>query len=152
MTSTRRPPLITVLTAVIAMIGIGLFAPAVHAGNDAAASPLKGTWIGTYSGYSTSGYESGQEKIVITKTKGSNARGTWQYRPSAKEKWSAPKPMTLSVYATEDDEAGEVLYISGLDSEGTYTGKLNIDDDHLVFGYTSPNQDLLTLTLDMRKR
>jgi len=127
-------------------------APAAQAGAGDA-SDLKGTWIGTYSGYDTDGYQSGQEKLVITQVKGSSAKGTWQYRTSAKKKWSKPLPMTLSVYdqeTTQDD--GLVDYISGGDELGVYTGKYDSSDDTLTLAYVSISQDVMTLTMELNRR
>jgi len=114
---------------------------------------LKGTWIGTYSGYDADGYKSGQEKLVISKVKGSNAQGTWQYRSSAKKKWSKPQPLTLSVFDREETENGGMAdYISGGDAEGIYSGKYDNSDDSLIFAYVSRSQNVLTLTIELKRK
>ena len=147
----HRPRLLIALLGAIAMLSLGVLAPAAHAA-PGDASVLKGTWVGTYSGYDNDGYKSGQEKIVITKVKGSNARGTWQSRSSAKAKWSAPQPVNLSIYAQENDDAMPADYISGGDAEGMYVGKLDTSENRLVFSYTSRTMNLLVLTLDLSKK
>ncbi|MDA2987675.1 MAG: hypothetical protein O2815_01215 [Actinomycetota bacterium] len=140
------------IAGVTALLFVAAAAPAAHAGTGDA-SVLKGTWIGTYSGYDANRYESGQEKLVITKVKGSNAQGTWQYRPSAKQKWSKPKPMTLAIFDQEETANGGLTdYIAGGDELGTYIGKYDSSDDSLVFAYVSVSQDVLTLTFDLKRK
>jgi len=126
--------------------------PAAHAsvGN---ASVLKGTWIGTYSGYDADGFQRGQEKIVISQVRGSSAKGTWQYRTSSKKKWSKPRPLTLSVFDQEETAGGGVTeYITGVDELGIYTGKYDGADDTLNLAYVSQSQNVLTLTLEMNRK
>lgn len=139
------------LSAVIALLSMMVVAPAANAAPGDAAV-LKGTWIGTYSGYSNSGYKSGLEKIVITSVKGSNARGTWQSRRSAAAKWSKPKSVNLSVYAQETDDSLPTDYVSGADADGIYVGKLVTSKNRMVFTYSARAKDLLVLTLDLQKK
>lgn len=133
------------------MLIAALLAPAAHAA-PGDASALKGTWIGTYEGFDTNGFESGQEKIVITKVRGTSAQGTWQYRASAKKKWSKPRPVNFSAYSQETEGDVTVDYISGADELGIYVGKLNESEGLLELAYSSQSQDLLVLTMEMRKR
>ncbi len=146
-----RLRLMAVLGALIAMLSLGLVSTSAQAAPGDAAV-LKGTWIGTYSGYDNSGYKSGLEKIVITSVKGSNARGTWQSRPSAKVKWSKPKPLNLSIYAQEFDDDLPTDYLSGGDADGIYVGKLVTSKNRMVFTYTARSKNLLVLTLDLHKK
>lgn len=146
-----RLRLMAVLGALIAMLSLGLVSTSVQAAPGDAAV-LKGTWTGTYSGYDNSGYVSGLEKIVITSVKGSNARGTWQSRTSAKVKWSKPKPVNLSIYAQENDDALPTDYLSGGDADGVYVGKLDTSENRMVFSYTARSKNLLVLTFDLRKK
>lgn len=146
-----RQGLIAMLGGVLAVMVIGGVAPAANAA-PGQASVLKGTWVGTYSGYDANGYHSGQEKIVITKVKGSNASGTWQYRSSAKNKWSKPKPVNFSIYAQENDDAMPTDYLSGGDADGMYVGKLDTSENRLVFSYTARAKNILVLTFDLRKQ
>ena len=140
------------LASIVALLLFAVAAPAANASTGDAAV-LKGTWIGTYSGYSANGYKSGQEKLVITDVKGSNAKGTWQYRSSANKKWSKPKPMTLAIFDQEETSGGGLTdYISGGDELGIYTGKYDSSDDSLIFAYVSQSQDVLTLTLDLKRK
>jgi len=126
--------------------------PAAHA-SVGDASVLKGTWIGTYSGYDADGFQRGQEKIVISEVRGSNAKGTWQYRTSSKKKWSKPRPLTLSVFDQEETAGGGFTeYITGVDELGTYTGKYDSSDDSLNMAYVSQPQDLLTLTFELKRK
>lgn len=150
-TAGRHMRRMTILSAVIALLSMAVVVPAANAAPGDAAV-LKGTWVGTYSGYSNSGYKSGLEKIVITSVKGSNARGTWQSRSSATVKWSKPQPVNLSVYAQENDDSLPTDYISGADADGIYVGKLVTSKNRLVFTYSAPEKDLLVLTLDLQKR
>jgi hypothetical protein len=143
--------LLTVLGAFVAVLSMGLASPAAQAA-PGAASVLKGTWIGTYSGYSNDGYYSGQEKFIITSVKGSNARGTWQSRSNPKAKWGKPKPLNLSIYAQENDDAMPTDYISGGDADGIYVGKLETSENRMNFSYTSWSKNLLVLTLAMKKK
>jgi len=145
-----RSALLGAIMAIIVGLSLSVLTPAAQAAPGDAAV-LKGTWIGTYSGYDLDGYSTGQEKIVITAVKGSNARGTWQSRTSAKAKWSKPKPVHLSIYAQENDEAMPTDYISGGDADGMYVGKLDTSENRLVFSYTARTMNLLVLTLDLRK-
>jgi hypothetical protein len=152
-TSRSRPSRWRAIVAgVVALAFVVAAAPVAQAGAGNA-SVLKGTWIGTYSGYDTDGYQSGQEKLVITQVKGSSAKGTWQYRTSAKKKWSKPLPMTLSVYDQEITQNDEMIdYISGGDELGVYTGKYDSSDDTLTFAYVSISQDDMTLTMELKRR
>ena len=144
--------LIAVTSGLVALLFVAAAVPTAHAGTGKA-SVLKGTWIGTYSGYDADGYKSGQEKLVISKVKGSNAQGTWQYRSSAKKKWSKPQPLTLSVFDREETENGGMAdYIYGGDAEGTYSGKYDSSDDSLIFAYVSRSQNILTLTLELKRK
>lgn len=140
------------LSGVVALLLVAAGAPAAHAGKGDA-SVLKGTWIGTYSGYDADGYKSGQEKLVISEVKGTSARGTWQYRSSAKKRWSKPRPMTFSVFDQEEFVGGGMAeYIGGVDERGIYTGKYDSSDDTLIFAYASQSQNLLTLTLNLERK
>jgi hypothetical protein len=139
------------LVSGLMMLVAALLAPTAQAA-PGDASALKGTWIGTYEGFNTKGFESGQEKIVITKVRGTSATGTWQYRPSSKDKWSKARPVNLSVYANEVEDGVKIDYISGADELGIYVGKLNESEGLLQMAYSSQTQDLLVLTFEMRKR
>lgn len=148
----RTTPWMAFFVAVVAFFFVASATPVAHA-SAGDASVLKGTWIGTYSGYDANEYKSGQEKLVITDVKGSNAKGTWQYRSSANKKWSKPKPMTLAIFDQEETANGGLTdYIAGGDELGTYTGKYDSSDDSLVFAYFSQSQDLLTLTIDVKRK
>ena len=138
--------------SIVVLLFVAAAAPAANASTGDAAV-LKGTWIGTYSGYSANGFKSGQEKLVITDVKGSNAKGTWQHRSSANKKCSKPKPMTLAIFDQEETSGGGLTdYISGGDAEGIYVGKLDTSENRLVFSYTSRTMNLLVLTLDLSKK
>lgn len=140
------------VSAVVALLFVAAVAPGAHA-STGDASALKGTWIGTYSGYDADGYKSGQEKLVISEVNGSNASGTWQYRSSAKKRWSKPQPMTLSVFDQEEIVGGGMAdYISGADEQGVYTGKYDSSDGSLIFAYASRSQNVLTLTLNLERK
>ena len=118
------------------------------------ATALKGTWIGTFSGYDTDGYKSGKQKLVISKAKGSSASGTYTYKFQfpAKGKWSKPQPMNLSIFDQEETANGMVDYISGADELGIYTGKYDKADDSLIFSYVSRSQNLLVLTFNLKRK
>jgi hypothetical protein len=141
---------VSILISIIAFVFAAPAAQANHGIGDA--SFLKGTWVGTYAGYDNSGYLSGQEKFVITSVKGSNARGTWQSRTSASDKWSKPQHIGLSVYATNADPSFPELYISGGDANGVMTGKVFVAEKAMGITYTSAPQNLRVLTFDMKKR
>tara|TARA_B110000503_G_C6855885_1_gene292780 strand:+ start:49 stop:591 length:543 start_codon:yes stop_codon:yes gene_type:complete len=142
--------LVGVIIAVVAFAFATLLAPVAQAdtGN---ARFLKGTWIGSYTGFNDSGYVSGDEKIVITKTRGSNAVGTWQSRSKGTKKWGSPKKVRLSVFGNEGDTNG-IENISGADSEGQYVGIFEGTDNRLTFGYTARDKGLLVLTLSLTKK
>jgi len=109
---------------------------------------LKGTWVGTYRGFNDSGHVAGQEKIVITKVKGSIAVGTWQSRSSAKDKWSKPETVRFAAYGT-----GSMGYeLSGGDSEGTYVGTYSAAAQKMTFAYTAQSLDLLVITIEVTKK
>jgi len=84
--------------------------------------------------------------------KGSNARGTWQSRTSASDKWSKPQHIRLSVYAMNADPSFPELYIAGGDANGVMTGKVFVSEKAMGITYTSLSQRLKVLTLDMEKR
>jgi hypothetical protein len=142
--------LVAVVIAVVAFAFATLLAPVAQAdtGN---ARFLKGTWIGSYTGFNDSGYVSGDEKIVITKTRGSNAVGTWQSRSKGTKKWSSPGTVRLSVFGSEGDTNG-IENISGADSEGQYVGIFEGTDNRLTFGYTARGKGLLVLTFSLTKK
>lgn len=141
-----------IVTGAVTAFLLAAAVPAAHA-SVGDASVLEGTWIGTYSGYDADGYQKGQEKIVISKTRGSSAKGTWQYRTSSKKKWSKPRPLTLSVFDQEETaDGGFTEYISGVDELGIYTGKYDSSDDTLNMAYVSQSQDVLTLTFELKRR
>ena len=147
---TRRLRVLTTLIGFMALVLVGVAPVAQSAAGNA--SDLKGTWIGTYQGFDANGFEKGQEKFVLTKVRGSSASGTYQYRSSPTKKWSKPKFMNLSVYDMETDEGVPTLYISGGDALGVYVGKMIPSEGVMRLAYTSLSQDVLVLTIDVRKK
>ena len=61
--------------------------------------------------------------------------------------------MTLAIFDQEETSGGGLTdYISGGDELGIYTGKYDSSDDSLIFAYVSQSQDVLTLTLDLKRK
>lgn len=129
------------------MLGLAGVAPTAQAADQNMATVLKGTWIGTYEGYWGAKYASGQEKLIFTKTKGRSAIGTWQSRSSATVKWSAPQPVTLTIFP--NDASGYVVF--GADSEGVYSGELS-SDGAMTVGYAYVADAPATLQFLLKKR
>lgn len=110
-----------ITVATISLFALSFLSPAAQADSHTnSASAFKGTWTGPATGYQGSQYTSGFEKIVITKVKGSSARGTWQYRNSPGAKWSSPKPANFSIFKDSDGDS----IVNGTDATGTYFGHL----------------------------
>lgn len=130
----------------IALFVVGFLSPVAHADQTNSAAALKGTWTGPSSGYEDSTYTTGFEKIVITKVKGSSARGTWQYKASGAAKWSSPKPSTFTVFADSDGD----YIVNGVDSTGTYFGHLT-PGGAWTLTYQSTDR-LLSLRFDLKKK
>ena len=149
----RRSRWVVLLTGVVALLLVGGAVPAAQAGTGDATA-LKGTWIGTFSGYDTDGYKSGNQKLVITKAKGSSASGTYTYKFQfpAKGKWSKPQPMNLSIFDQEETANGMVDYISGADELGMHTGKHDKADDTLIFSHVSRSQNVVVLTFNLKRK
>lgn len=141
---THRTAIAIVAVATLALTGL----VASPAQASPAAKVLSGTWVGTSEGYFDGGYSSGQEKIVITKVKRHSAKGTWQYRSSSADRWSAPEPATFTVRA----QAGGTWEVYGSDAEGVYGGVLDPSTGVLELAYMSAGPQGGTLFFQMTKR
>jgi hypothetical protein len=109
-----------------------------HAPSAIASTTLKdallGTWVGTFDGYYQGGYAKGDERFIVTAVRGANAKGTWQYRMSSSDSWSAKEPLQW-IAVKESDGAWR---ITGVDQSGTYSGLLSPDGKHMDLSYVSP--------------
>jgi len=139
----KRMKIVLVVSAFLAAL---LTVSPVHAA-DQLAAPLKGTWTGSSSGYQGTSFTSGFEKIVITKTKGRSAVGTWQYKTKASDKWSKPERVTLTVFP--NDASGLVVY--GADAGGVYSGELT-ESGELTLAYSQVAAKPMTLQFQLSKR
>lgn len=117
------------------------------------AAVLRGTWVGPATGYALQscgghGVCLGSEKIVITKTKGHAAKGTWQYRAQGARAWSKPQPVTFAVRA----EGHGTWEVYGADASGVYEGVLDPATGVLELTYMSPGPDGITLFFKLTKK
>lgn len=133
-------------TTAVALTG-GAWALAVPAqASDTGGSHLVGRWVGHFHGYDGGVFEKGQEKIVITKSKGNAAYGTWQWRFDGGH-WSAPEPASFVVMPLR---AG-IFDVLGADGNGAYEGLLR-GNDEWVMSYVGSSPTLQGLYMRLTKR
>ena len=155
MTITHRSLRLLAAAALGATLAVGAPASAaVATGQPAVAAALSareavlGTWVGDYSGFEEGRYVTGQERFVLTVMRGANVKGTWQYRATAKDRWSAKEPMQLIVHP--DPSGGWA--VTGADANGIYVGRLEADGSELDLAYQGSVNDLISYHFVMRKK
>ena len=113
-----------------------------------ARTAFMGTWVGTYSGFEDGKPHVGLERFVITKMKGSVAVGTWAFRDTAKDAWSAAEPAQFIVLPA----AGGGWQVTGADANGIYFGTMNAAGTKLDLTYQGSVNTLVTLRFLMTKK
>ena len=113
---------------------------------------LKGTWVGTGSGYRSEGYKSeGDYKFVISKARGFAAQGTKQFRDEDSGKWSEPEACYFTLLTEDGDGQWQ---ISGAEGDGIYQGTTT-EGGGLILNYLEAgggaDDAALRLTLSKRR-
>ena len=155
MKSPGRPIRILAALGIGAALVLGVSAgPSVAAAvpTAPAAQPVRevllGTWVGTYSGFDGSAYMAGLERFQITAVRGAVAKGSWQYRATDADPWSAKSPLLL--VALPDPAGG--WKITGADDNGIIIGTLDETGASLDLAYQGSVNGLLAYHFVMRKK
>jgi len=146
---------------ILAALGIGATllvsgtgGPAAAADVSAAASTqtvrqaLLGTWVGTYSGFEKGAFTKGLERFQLTTVRGATVKGTWQYRATAADPWSAKAPLLL--VALPDPDGG--WKVTGADDNGIIIGTLNEAGTTLDLAYQGSVNTLIAYRFLLTKR
>ena len=155
MTVTHRSLRLLAALALGGALALGAGAPPATADSQpttavavTAKQALLGTWIGTYSGFEDGRFVRGQERFILATMRGANVKGTWQFRASAADPWSAKSPMQLVVLP--DPDGGWA--VTGADVNGIYVGRLDASGTRLDLAYQGSVNDLVSYHFVMRKR
>lgn len=109
---------------------------------------LLGTWVGTYSGFDSTTFTKGLERFTITVVRGATAKGTWQYRATAADPWSAKSPLLL--VALPNPDGG--WKVTGADENGIIVGTLDAAATTLDLAYQGSVNDLLAYHFVLTKK
>ena len=150
----RTIRILTALGMGATLLVAGAAAPAV-ASVAAATAPaqsvrqaLLGTWVGTYSGFDKTTFTKGLERFTITAVRGATAKGSWQYRATAADPWSAKSPLLL--VALPDTAGGWT--VTGADDNGIIVGTLDAAATTLDLAYQGSVNDLLAYHFVLTKK